>query len=837
MHRARVFLILPFLATQAVAQLDTEAYLKPPQEIERLVMSPIRYQNITLSNLSPTKTQYILAADDGMPALALLARDHVNLGGLQVDTAANRARTITIRGSVSLKLFDIATQKITAIETPKNAEFSGISWSPDGTQAAYIAAFDDRTQIYIADAKTGKSRPLTSAKLLATLVTNVSWSGNGKEVFAVLVPQNRTVPQKSVLPNEPKVRLSDGVKHRFRTYPSVLESTYDQSLLEYYTVGQLAAIDAKTGRIRNIGAPAMIRTLNPSPDGQYVRVSTVQKPFSYLVPTSSFGTKEELWDKDGKAVSMITERRMQLGDPAPAPGGGPPATPDAAKRNLAWRPDGQGMTYLEAEPAPKPATPPADDEQGRNPRPGGAGGAQQPDNNRKDRVLQWLPPYGKEDAKVIYTHEGRISGLTYSQDCKTLFITDTKAGNNRLLAVNLDAPDKPMVITTTKTGETLTPVGDLVTKPGTNGESVAVVSSDGSIYLQGSTRFKDPSKQAPRPFLDKVEIATGKKTRIFESSDIRYETLSTLLDDEAKQVVIQRQSRYEFPNNFLLDLGTKNEVALTHNQDPTPEITNCQRFTFEIVRVDGFKFQVKVTLPATWKKGDLLPAMFWFYPAEFVDQAAYDKGKESENINTFTAISPQSMALLTQLGYAYVEPDLPITGPQGQMNDEYVPLLQNSLYAIINKLEKEGMIDRDRLAIGGHSYGAFSTANAMVNTPYFKAGIAGSGAYNRLLTPLGFQNENRLLWDARETYLSMSPLLYADRLNGALLMTHGMEDQNVGTFPINSERMFQALNQLGKPAALYMYPYEDHGQVAQETVLDKWARWVAWLEKYVKPQK
>jgi dipeptidyl aminopeptidase/acylaminoacyl peptidase len=214
-----------------------------------------------------------------------------------------------------------------------------------------------------------------------------------------------------------------------------------------------------------------------------------------------------------------------------------------------------------------------------------------------------------------------------------------------------------------------------------------------------------------------------------------------------------------------------------------------------------------------------------------------DAGRGALQTNRFAAPAPRSMTLLTLLGYAVVEPNVPIVGPAGRMNDNYVPDLRNSLWAVIDDLDKKGIIDRDRLAIGGHSYGAFSTANALAHTPFFKAGIAGDGNYNRTLTSMTFQTERRQLWEARETYLEMSPLLWANRVNGALLMYHGMEDANVGTNPVNAEHLFMALDGLGKPAALYMYPYEGHGPLAKETTLDLWARWTAWLDTYVKNPK
>jgi len=256
-----------------------------------------------------------------------------------------------------------------------------------------------------------------------------------------------------------------------------------------------------------------------------------------------------------------------------------------------------------------------------------------------------------------------------------------------------------------------------------------------------------------------------------------------------------------------------------------------------VSRPDGFSFKVDVTLPTDYRDGARLPAMFWFYPREYSEQEGYDRTLRTYDRNRFPAPSTRSMEFLTLLGYAVVQPDAPITGAEGRMNDNYVHDLRNNLAAVIDHLDREGVIDRDRLGIGGHSYGAFSTVNAMVHTPFFKAGIAGDGNYNRTLTPLGFQTERRDFWQARETYLAMSPFLYANNLTGALLMYHGIDDQNVGTSPINSERLFHALNGLGKKASLYMYPYEDHGPATLETNLDLWARWIEWLDVHVKNAK
>lgn len=275
-------------------------------------------------------------------------------------------------------------------------------------------------------------------------------------------------------------------------------------------------------------------------------------------------------------------------------------------------------------------------------------------------------------------------------------------------------------------------------------------------------------------------------------------------------------------------------TRLTNNTDPTPEFTQAIRKRVVVTRPDGVSFVVRVTLPADYREGTRLPTMFWLYPYEYTSQAEYDRTLRTENVNRFPAGNPRTIEYLTTQGYAVANFDPPIMGETGRMNDNYVSDLRMNLYAVIDELDRQGWIDRTRLGIGGHSYGAFTTANALVHTPFFKAGIAGDGMYNRTLTPTGFQSERRDLWDGQGTYLEMSPMLYVDQMQGALLMYHALEDQNVGTNPISSIRMMQALRAQGKNAALYMYPYEDHGPATEETLLDLWARWTAWLDIYVK---
>jgi dipeptidyl aminopeptidase/acylaminoacyl peptidase len=373
-----------------------------------------------------------------------------------------------------------------------------------------------------------------------------------------------------------------------------------------------------------------------------------------------------------------------------------------------------------------------------------------------------------------------------------------------------------------------------MTRRGTHGGTVAMISSDGAVFLSGTQYHRDFLANPPRVFVDKVDIRSGQKTRVFEGARDVLETVAAPLDDDFTRAIVIRESPTTVPDSWLRDLKSGQVTKLTSNRDYTPEFTNAQRKRIVVTRPDGIRFVVRLTLPADYRQGTRLPAMFWFYPYEYTSQAEYDRTLRTENVNRFPQGGTRSIEYLVTQGYAVVNFDPPIMGETGRMNDNYVSDLRMNLYAVIDELDRQAFIDRQRLGLGGHSYGAFSTMNAMVHTPFFKAGIAGDGMYNRTLTPNGFQSERRDLWDGQQTYLEMSPMLYADQLQGAVLMYHGLEDQNVGTAPISSIRMMQALRAHGKTSALYLYPYEDHGPATQETLLDLWGRWTAWLDIYVK---
>jgi dipeptidyl aminopeptidase/acylaminoacyl peptidase len=838
-------------------RLAKEAYVTPAAVIARLVTAP-RHLNVTLAEPGPDRRRILKPLSGGLPPVTTFGKRWHNLAGLQIDPRANRARTLTTRASTGLEIVDAVTGRAVAVEVPKDATLSNPQWSPDGSHVAFLANFDDASYIYVADAATGRSRRLAPAPVLATLVTSPEWTADGKAVVAVLVPDGRA-PEPSGPPvaTGPQVRMTTpGAKNKTRTYADLLEGPFDQALLEYYATGQLAAIDIAGGgrALRKIGRPAMIQGVDQSPDGRYFRITLLQKPFSYFVPVSAFGTVDELWDASGTKVVEVARRPLRQSDSdQPATNTpGPNAVNDTARRSIAWMPNGQGLYYLQQEPRRTDADADAD----TSDAPSGQSGRAR----RKDRLYQWLPPFDSSSRKVLVESNNRIAEVLFAEDGRGVFVAENANGVAHVYAVYVDEPGKRYTLSRVRgltaslgrgrgdfggggvrggTGADsitfyLNP-GTLMSKRGRAGAEVALLSSDGRhAYLRGVQYYRTYGDSAPRPFVDRIEVKTGRKQRVFESAADVYEDVEAALDDDFTQAIVTRESATTVPDSYLRDIKAGRLVKLTSNRDYSPEMTTAPRRMIQVTRADSYKFWVNVTLPPGYRAGTRLPAMFWFYPYEFIDQPAYDRSKRTHNRNRFPQLGPRSMAYLVMHGYAVVEPDIPIVGAPNRMNDNYVADLRNNLAAVIDELDRQGIIDRQRLGLGGHSYGAFGTVNAMVHTPFFKAGIAGDGNYNRTLTPNSFQSERRDLWEARETYLAMSPILYADRLTGALLMYHGLADQNVGTDPINSVRLFHALQGMGKTVALYNYPYEDHGPATRETLLDLWGRWTAWLDLYVK---
>lgn len=798
-----------------------EKYQTPPDEIADEVMAP-RHKNVTLSNLDPS-SEYFITELGGEPAsLSSFAKKYYNLGGLQFNPEANRSRNFTTQSTDGLEIIGAHSGDSHEIETPEGATITSAKWSPDGSKVAFFAHFDDATHIYVADTENGEAEQITDQPVLATLNTDFEWNADGNYIYTVLIPEDRgTEPQEPETPNSLQVKKTTENENRLRTYQDLLRGDFEAELLEYYVTGQFARIHTGNHDVKYIGEPTMIRDIDVSPDGEHAIVQRLQEPFSYIVPVYNFGWVEEVWNLDGDVLTELRKSKVRESVPDED------ETKDYGRRNIEWRPDGEGLSLLVKE---GEGLDEEDDDNGEEDE----NDSSEEDKNETDRVIQWEAPFEEAGMDTVYESDSEMESVDYASDGEMLFITQEKDDEKHLFGVYPDDPEETYPIYSHKEDDFYEDPGNLMTKPGEMGPDVVQLSSDQkSVYLSGTEYSEEYEENAPRPFIDQVTIESGEKERVFQSADDVYEDVDAVLDDDIEQIVISRESPETHPDSWLYNTDTEDKTKLTDNSDYNEAVTQAKRERFKVKRADGFEFWVEVTLPADWD-GEPLPGIIWHYPSEYDDQEDYDEDTRDYNKNSFPGVYTRSPDIFVKRGYAVINADWPIAAERGGPNDGFVwSIVQNST-TVIDSVESRGYIDRDRMAIGGHSYGAFGAANAMVHTSFFKAGIAGDGNYNRTLTPMGFQREPRDLWRGQDRYLDMSPIFRADRIDGALLMYHGEEDQNVGTWPTHSRRMFHALNGMGKTAAMYMYPHEAHGPAAEETLLDLWTRWVNWMDHYVK---
>ena len=420
--------------------LKTEAYVTPPRELADAVLIP-RYLNISLTNVSPDKNWFVDEIGDGPVLMKTFSKPFHELGGVFIDFKANRARALTTRNNIGIQIVSASNGSRKVLPLPAGARVSNATWSPDSKGVAYFVHTDDATQIWLTDIATNQPRQITKTPVLATLVSTLEFTADARQIATVLIPDARALmPVAPLAPTGPVVKIADADRNRLRTFPSLMTTPYEQALLEWHVTGQLALIDVQTRAVRKVGAPAMIRSIDASPDGKYVRVTRMVKPFSYDVPVGNFGSIEEVWNTaDGKMLAKVTDRPINLGvqdDNAPAPdpaaaGGRGGAQNQQGRRELAWRADNQGLTYLEQEPLPPGTTEAPAGRGGRGGRGAAAADDQsgddaqgRPQARRKDRVMQWQPPFDKDAARILFESNTRMSNHRFSPDMQTLFVSE-----------------------------------------------------------------------------------------------------------------------------------------------------------------------------------------------------------------------------------------------------------------------------------------------------------------------------------------------------------------------------------------------------------------------------
>ena len=787
-------LLLAVLLAFPVAIFAQSGYQKPPKEIMDVLDAPA----IPGTSISPSRDKIALLEPLRYPPIADLAQPMLRLAGTRVNPNTNGPH---LQGySVSMKLMNVADGKAVEVALPPGTKISGVQWAPDGKHIAFGGITPTGIELWIVDTATAKATKVKNV-LLNTAFGGFSWE-NSDHIAASLVPSGRgpAPGYQNVVPNSPNIQETTGRRSSIPTVQDLLKSPNDEKLYEYYATSVNALIGTD-GKVRTIGGPAIYDDFSISPDGKYIFVSVIKRPFSYLFPSSRFPKSQEIWDANGKLVTKLPD--TPLGDNIPSQG--VPTGP----RGYAWIPiEPATLSWVEAL----------------------DGGDPKNKVTPRDKMMKMDSPFTSpvEMLKIENRYQGRQFGekdgvmfyYDYNRDTqrRRMFVTDYRNPANSRVVYDLNINDRY--------GD----IGTPITR--TRADGVTLVRQNGDdIFLTGV----GSSKEGDRPFFRKMNLKTLKTEEIYRSGTEAYEAFAGMIDDGGTSFFTRKDSPLDPPNLFIRQVsGTPRQV--TNFKDPVPQLRGITKKLVQYKRSDGVDLSFTLYLPPGYKEGTRLPTIVWAYPESFTDASV--AGQVSGSTNRFTQIGGISHLFLLLEGYAILDnTSMPVVGPPETKNDTFIKQIVDSAQAAIDKAVEMGVTDRDRVGVGGHSYGAFMTANLLAHSDIFRAGVARSGAYNRTLTPFGFQDEVRDFWQAQKIYTDVSPFFYADKINEPILLIHGEADNNQGTYPINSERLFAAISGLGGTARLVMLPFEAHGYAAKESTEHVLYEMVNWFDKYVKNAK
>ena len=773
-----------------------EPYKLPPKEVIDIVTAPPTPR----VSINPTGEFMVLAEYEAIPSIAYMAQPLLRIAGMRITPKNNSRQQTTFYTSLTIKNLKDGSTIRTAL--PEGTKYGFPRWSFDGKWLAFTRYLETGVELWAAEAKSGKAKSLTPHEINAVLSSGFRWMPDNRHLLVNMVLENRGNPPKPpAVPIGPTVQETSGKSSKVRTYQDLLTNPYDEDLFDYYATSQIVEIDVISGNISKIGSPGIYSNISHSPNGNFILVNKIKRPYSYSVPYSRFTHTVEIWDRNGKMVHLLAE--MPLADEVPLRG------VSTGPRSFGWR-SMEPATLVWAE---------ALDE-----------GDPEKEVPHRDKIMTLSAPF-KDEPKEITRIQHRYSGISWMQTKGVAFITesDWKRRWRTTYLINVDNPNiAPKKVFDLSSQDRYNNPGSPISKVTEAGERLLILDNDW-IYLSG----RGASPEGDRPFLDRMNIETMEKQRLFHSGKTSYETFVDFVGDSKSQIIISNESKSEPPNYYLVNLRTNERRALTDFKDPAPQLTGIKKQLIKYRRDDGVELSGTLYLPPDYKEGERLPLVIWAYPREYSDPKI--AGQVSGSPYRFTFFRGTSQLFFVTQGYALLDgAQMPVVGDPETMNETFIDQIVSSAKAAIDKLNSMGIIDPKRVGVGGHSYGAFMTANLLAHCDVFAAGIARSGAYNRTLTPFGFQSERRTLWEAPDLYFKISPFMHADKINEPILLIHGEADNNSGTFPIQSKRLYHAVKGHGATARLVMLPYESHGYSARESVLHVLVEMFEWLDKYVK---
>lgn len=802
MNDMKVKVISLFLTVGTTFSVYAQQNLKyqlPPKSIVDLVDAP---SNPAAEFNKDGSIMLILQAP-GYAAMQRVAQPVLGVAGIKLNPANNSTAAEVSGIFESLLVKDVKSGKQSKLDgLPAKYRISNISWSPDGNFFAFSNNEDKGIELWLADVKNLKAKKLSDELLNDAFGVTLQWNPDGKHILAQFIDGSRGErPIEDIVPTGPVVQENLGVVTPSRTYQYLLKNPYDERVMDYYLSSQLKSIDLN-GEAVNIGEPKIYSKAAYSPNGKYLMVQTVQKPYSYLVPIDYFPLNTDILDAEGKLVKALY--RAPLADKLPTGFDVVPVGP----RSYGWRDDApETLAWVEAQ------------DEGN------------PKNNTPfhDAIFTLKAPF-KAAPKKLFAIATRYGGIEWG-NAQYAVVKERfrKTRTAKMTVINPETGALVKALPSTSSENAYIDPGRFVQAK----HSLLFEKGNQPVVFTTGT---GASAQGDRPFVMKWNLITNKQDTLFKSKAPFYE--EPVFFNNTGTVYISRESTTEAPNFYIINLNNKSEQKLTDFRDPYPSLKGVQKTLLSYPRKDGIKLSATLYLPKDYKKEQgPLPVLIWAYPREFKSLSAAGEVKGSPY--RFTRLAFRSPVFWVTRGYAILDnADMPIVGEgKNEPNDTFLEQIEDNAQSLIDYVVNMGVADRNRIAVGGHSYGAFMTANLLAHTKLFAAGIARSGAYNRTLTPFGFQGEERTFWQVPEVYSKMSPFNYADKIKTPLLLTHGIDDDNSGTFPIQSERLYSAIKGHGGTVRLVMLPKEFHGYRSRESILHTFWEQDSWLENYVKNKK
>ncbi|MGI4729524.1 MAG: prolyl oligopeptidase family serine peptidase [Janthinobacterium lividum] len=803
MKKPILFLALIISGFCAEAQ-DAVSYQLPPKAMADLLLA-----KPTPNASIDTKADWMLLMDrNSYPSVEELARPELRIAGLRINpNNFAPSRQLLVINNFTLK--NIKTNQsfqVTGLPSPLLA--GAPSWSPDEKKIVFTQTNANSVDLYEIDVLTHKALKINKKPLNIVLGSGLTWEDNSTILYRVTLKPASAAPAKPLMPKGPTVQQNLGKTAPSATYEDLIKSPYDEALFDFYATSQL--VSNKNGVETAIGKPMIYASTAISPDKKYLLERTLRKPFSYLVTAQGFPSTVTITDLGGTSLKVLADLPSREATPS-----GYDNTQNIP-RGFDWR-DDEAATITWAQPLDS--------------------GLIRRKVDFHDAVYALPAPF-TGSPKELFKTQLRYRGTTWGNANLALVSEGLRSKQTeRLSRYNSSTGNLEKLLERNQTDAYSDP-GDPIMVKNKFGRNVIQTTDNGSKILMNN--ITGASAKGDLPFLAKFDLASKQNEIIWRCAEGTYEFVVDVIDPNKLTLITRKESQKDVPNYFLKDLTAKTaEKPITSFTNPYPQMVGVSKQKITYKRSDGVDLTGDLYLPAGYnkEKDGPLPVLIWAYPREF--NSAADAAQIRGSKYRFTTIGGGSPVFFVTNGYAVLDnAEMPIVAKEGKKpNDTFVEQLQLNAEAAINKLAEMGVGDRNRVAVGGHSYGAFMTANLLAHTNLFKAGLAESGAYNRTLTPFGFQNEDRTYWDDPKLYYDMSPFSYADKIKTPILLIHGDADDNPGTFPINSERLFAAIKGLGGTVRFVYLPYEAHGYRGKENLLHKLWEQNQWLDKYVKNAK